>query len=198
VTLDLDFLLNPFVWLGIFVVSAIALNEIGYILSCRKKKKMESNAKRPLRKRTQEIVFSEQSFDVGVTKIKITFKDKRTFVIARYGAVHQSCEWGQDEEAENYRGDVRRVKEPEAGEPRVYSSLQCAQNMLQMNFSGEATFVNDEKNPTEIIIGEVIGARIISTKSHMISFNVASVRNIPVTEAIHSSTGIDVKTVDKN
>src|ERR1035437_1346888 len=139
-------------------------------LFCKKKKIIE---KALLLKRTKEIVYEKQEFEVGVTEVEFTSSDTTKFIQSIYGDVHQQVMEGSDENENGYR----RLLEPCVDKPNVYSSKTKAKNLMFNSCIGKDTITNDEINPTESHTDKVVHKKILSTKEFSKMFNVAIVKD---------------------
>jgi len=104
----------------------------------KKKKKKEE----PKKSRNAFVSKSEE-FDIGRTKISITFKDKRKFDVWVYGEFTQNI----------WRGD--KLYESYAHAPTINSSKVCAQSYLASFSTGHSSnFIDDNRNISKSAIGE--------------------------------------------
>jgi hypothetical protein len=123
--------------------------------------------------RENDISYSKAMFEVGETKVKLTFEDGKHFLKTIRGHVYQYVNPGND--ASTYGGFS--LEEPKVGETFVTNSLFAAQQFLQgfHAVAGELGYTDNDFAPTETRIGKVINAKILKSSSCEIEFLVAKV-----------------------
>lgn len=138
------------------------------------KKKKEEYKLTPLEKRTKEVIYEEQEFDVGITKVEYLFTDHETIIRSIYGEIHQHVSLGKDEDYDGYCSSMR---EPFAEPAYITTSQTKAQFEVNNSYIGMTTISDDQLNPTESHTGNVKHKKILSTKEFKKKFSVATVKD---------------------
>lgn len=131
-----------------------------------------------LRKRTTEIVFNKQTFNVGKTWIELIFDDGISFFKEVEGVVRQDYSLGYDDFITYDNILSLSYLEPRVSTTKIYKSIDSAKEYLKCLNGEKLNCLNNDNDVRFVKIGKVIAATIKSTEDLNVEFNVASVVKI--------------------
>ena len=110
---------------------------------CARPKKSEKKKSEYLKK----IQYSGQDFDVKLVYVNLTMSDGTTFTTTIYGSFHQNYGYGRD-------GNDWVTA------PQITTALENARGFISCISTVPQTYVDDSKQPTKCVVGNVVKASI--------------------------------------